>query len=87
MSWMIFATRFQARRYAEAQPLVDDIDVTFDQPGWYWCERVDDPIGDCMVSRTYRIVPAAQRVGELREQIAELDTELKAATRRIEGGT
>lgn len=83
MRWLHFQTRDSARRYARWRPLVDDIDVTFDQPGWYWCERVDDPIGDCLVSHICRIIPAAQRVAELREQMKELASELRVARTKL----
>ncbi len=83
MRWKTFETRFQARRHAESQPLVDDVDVTFDRPGWYWCERVDDQVGNCIVSRTYRIIPAVQRAAELREQMKELASELRAARTKL----
>jgi hypothetical protein len=87
VSWKAFTTRLEARRYAEAKPLVDDIDVTFDQPGWYWCEMVEEYRGNCWTARTCRVISAARRAGELREQIAELDAELKETIQKIENAT
>lgn len=80
--WKEFGSRAAAVKYAESRGWVDKYDITFRGPGWYWCEEVEDHVGNCIVERTVVIIPAAQRGEDLSRQAYELDMDLQEARRK-----